>query len=283
MIVGAYTDELIRRRGLCGEVATIVVGPEHIKFTVHEMLLVTQSVFFRKALRGPFQESEARTVQLPEVDRLQFEHFVFWLYNSSNTPDDSLLKRFGSSIGTPSIEDLVDLYNFADFLDCEALKTDITSAVEDLNIPAERLPDSSTVHYVWENSNDAARFRSVVVKRFVEFADETTFRQAGLSTDYPPSFWCLVADNHRGVMSKVNDEVLTLMGALEKIVGIVEGQHNSMSGPICQCSSCVDHHDTALEMKDRVEAQGKMEAATKKWKQATTKIRQELGADSPEP
>ncbi|KAH8730248.1 hypothetical protein GQ44DRAFT_823579 [Phaeosphaeriaceae sp. PMI808] len=60
--------------------ATVLVGPDAIKFVIHESLLVYYSTFFCKALTGEFKEAKEKSVKLEDEDPRTFEIFVHWLY-----------------------------------------------------------------------------------------------------------------------------------------------------------------------------------------------------------
>jgi hypothetical protein len=64
------------------EVARIEVGPDREPFTIHVELLCFRSPFFRKALKGPFQEAQTRVMPMPDDDVDAFSRFELWLYNN---------------------------------------------------------------------------------------------------------------------------------------------------------------------------------------------------------
>ena len=66
---------------------TVKVGPtdklgteEHGDFYLYENHLVYHSLFFRKALEGPWKESQDKVVELPEEEPYLFRMFIQWLY-----------------------------------------------------------------------------------------------------------------------------------------------------------------------------------------------------------
>jgi hypothetical protein len=63
------------------EVARIEVGPDREPFTIHVELLCFRSPFFRKALKGSFQEAQTRVMPMPDDDVDAFSRFELWLYS----------------------------------------------------------------------------------------------------------------------------------------------------------------------------------------------------------
>ena len=81
------------------------VGPDRVKYYIHEALLVEHSEYFQKALNGPWMEAKEKAVCLDDVDcnTCEFEHsfaaalglicvpvdvFVDWLYYGRLPPED---------------------------------------------------------------------------------------------------------------------------------------------------------------------------------------------------
>ncbi|KZM25010.1 hypothetical protein ST47_g3850 [Ascochyta rabiei] len=80
------------RKGYCGIVEVLVGQDEkQQKFHVHEQLLTTGSLFFRKAMSGNWSEAKDRIVRLPEDDPLLFHIYVDLLYTNQIAviPDSS--------------------------------------------------------------------------------------------------------------------------------------------------------------------------------------------------
>lgn len=68
-------------------------GENSKTYTIYSNALTTRSLFFRKALSGPWKESEERLVHLPEDDFRTFELYLHYIYNNefaciSNSPDN---------------------------------------------------------------------------------------------------------------------------------------------------------------------------------------------------
>jgi hypothetical protein len=100
--------------------ATVLVGPNHARFVVHEALLVHHSEFFRAALTGNFKEAEEKVVKMADTEPYIFECFVHWLYyqrfpDASKGDDEELVKIWGSADEAHTlITNLVKIYVMGD-------------------------------------------------------------------------------------------------------------------------------------------------------------------------
>jgi hypothetical protein len=100
--------------------ATVLVGPNHARFVVHEALLVHHSEFFRAALTGNFKEAEEKVVKMADTEPYIFECFVHWLYyqrfpDASKGDDEELVKIWGSADEAHTlITNLVKMYVMGD-------------------------------------------------------------------------------------------------------------------------------------------------------------------------
>jgi len=126
--------------------ATILVGPEHKNFMVHQTLLCDRSKYFAKALTGSFEESKTGTVKLEDVSPVLFKIVVSWFYcgkivytaseDGSNIDQD--FAGFGDGDENKMNEDdistwpkqvLVELYVLADRLDIKRLRDNTIDAL----------------------------------------------------------------------------------------------------------------------------------------------------------
>ena len=79
-----------------GRAADIVVGEDRQVYSIHENLLCKASLFFKKALSGPWQESVKRVIDMPDDEPKIFAIYVHWHYSGTiavasdgSTPDES--------------------------------------------------------------------------------------------------------------------------------------------------------------------------------------------------
>lgn len=177
--------------------ATILVGPEKEKFVVHRALLCSKSVYFNKALFGPFKESETGIVKLKDTSSVLFRIFVTWIYedkvrytaandsssiekdfehdNDEFEDDDSDSEVDACGDGEQGLDEdapftwpchiLVKLHVFADRFDIRALRASM------IDILYERL-DKKNVNlarkvccYVWSHTSEHSSLRKIVVHR----------------------------------------------------------------------------------------------------------------------
>ncbi|EGC47922.1 predicted protein [Histoplasma capsulatum var. duboisii H88] len=71
-------------------------------FNVHEGLLKSQSLFFRRMLRNNFAETNARLVRLPEDDVKTFAVFLQWLYTGKS--HDREISASNLDVSQPEVE-----------------------------------------------------------------------------------------------------------------------------------------------------------------------------------
>lgn len=170
--------------------ATILVGPEKEKFVVHRALLCSKSVYFNKALFGPFKESETGIVKLEDVSSVLFRIFVTWIYedkvrytaakysysvekdleydSDEYEDDDSEDEEQGLDEDAPftwPCQILVKLQVFADRFDIRALRASTIDILhERLDKKNITLP-SKVCCYVWSHTSEHSSLRKFVVHR----------------------------------------------------------------------------------------------------------------------
>jgi hypothetical protein len=133
------------------------VGPEEVRFVVHETLLVHYSKFFRAALTGNFIEAQEKTVRMGEVDPDLFELFGHWLYyqrfpDTVFGDDDGILnlwtkrvsRKSGKDTGT---ENCIYLHMFGDKYQIEKLRLDTINKLIFItaNEAGEMYPNAKTI------------------------------------------------------------------------------------------------------------------------------------------
>ncbi|PNS21414.1 hypothetical protein CAC42_1193 [Sphaceloma murrayae] len=155
------------------DMATVLVGPNQVRFVLHTDLLVATSPFFAAALQGHFTESSSQTVTLPEEKPDIFEWFVQWLYTGSlmvagptNCAPPELepsigarrgqepTKRFHvheshqdgdlrNSQGSPKYFLLIDLYGLSDRILTTSLSNHIIDTIARLSETTNSVPTPS--------------------------------------------------------------------------------------------------------------------------------------------
>ncbi|MCJ1246072.1 hypothetical protein MMC30_003276 [Trapelia coarctata] len=125
------------RSTLYNNIVFVIVGPEKVKFGVHEGLLVRKSSFFRAALMGQFKEAVEGTVVLESDDPRVFEVFTSWLYTRK------LCYTYQDILTHCNSHRLTELYVFGDRYDIPMLRNDaIDALVENWKVRSD-MPFSS--------------------------------------------------------------------------------------------------------------------------------------------
>ncbi|KAF1974612.1 hypothetical protein BU23DRAFT_96408 [Bimuria novae-zelandiae CBS 107.79] len=63
-----------------GNMITVDVGEEHVKYSVYAELISYYSNYFKATLHGPWKEAEDRVIELPDIEPRVFDIFIDWLY-----------------------------------------------------------------------------------------------------------------------------------------------------------------------------------------------------------
>ncbi|KAL9058638.1 MAG: hypothetical protein Q9162_001645 [Coniocarpon cinnabarinum] len=204
------TGLTVSYQALCGPAATVFVGfqaDNMKKFSVHEGLLCQYSDVFMAAFRGEghFAEKRTKTFHLHETSPITFSHYVQWLYSHLGTPKWYWL-RDGDNFSPASASQLLDLHLLGDFLG-DAKLIGVISEALDLNAPGSnphdmsreqvvwKVPTPEEVHNVYENSDGDARFRAVLVRRYLQIDSNPQVIEN--PSEYPPQFWYDVSQGWR--------------------------------------------------------------------------------------
>ncbi|KAF2625324.1 hypothetical protein BU25DRAFT_473880 [Macroventuria anomochaeta] len=174
--------------------ATVLVGSQHVKFTVHQDLLAFHSPFFRAALIGNFQEAQNKSVTLEEEDPQTFEFFVHWLYykrlpNEADAPVE-LLSIWAGEDDRGGLEtgNLIRVYIFSEKYDIAALKT---CALDDLynhmTNPCVGLASSSQIGYAIDNLPSNSPMCRYLVDEHCHFATAGVWEDLA-ALNYPSIF-----------------------------------------------------------------------------------------------
>lgn len=113
---------LTLRRTLYNNIIFILVGPEKVKFGVHQGVLVQRSPFFQAALTGKFKEAMEGRIILHDGDPDVFAVFVSWLYTTK-------LENMVDETSSCTKVRLIKLYLFADRYDVPILRNDVIDAL----------------------------------------------------------------------------------------------------------------------------------------------------------
>jgi hypothetical protein len=146
--------------------ATVLVGPKHARFVVHEELLVHHSESFRAALIGNFKEAKDKVVKLEEEDVDIFEIYVHWMYHGrfpASSEGDALgLVALFANRGDEDVQTreqgsniaLVQLYIFADKYIAKSFQRTVLDAFYDCVKDDVYLPSTFAIRLAFEHLNN---------------------------------------------------------------------------------------------------------------------------------
>ncbi|RLM00041.1 hypothetical protein CFD26_108239 [Aspergillus turcosus] len=163
---------------LRGRTVDVVVGAQQEVFSVHETLIRASSSFFDKAMAGDWKESQQRTIHLPDDDSEIFAVYVHWLYCGT-------LPVFSDEPGAPARAEylaLVKAYVLGDkMLDFRFQNTAIDGIVEKSQSVAKDgncwYPNGELIKYAFENTNESAPIRELLVDMYVNWAHAKWIRK----------------------------------------------------------------------------------------------------------
>lgn len=166
----------------------VVVGEEKEKFSVHAKLLCSSSMFFDKALSGPWKEASERAVTLPDDKPRAFAIYVHWLYFRTLP-----MIRRGETTPSDRYRDLIEIYSLGDKL----LDPDFQNAILDATIEegnAQYLngkascPDEQVIEYAYSNTVPSSPIRDLLVEIFICNAGREVLREKERTDMLPRSF-----------------------------------------------------------------------------------------------
>jgi len=121
----------------------IYVGAEKQQYSIHKKLICSVSPFFDRAFNGPFVEATPSSIHLDEDSPEIFSSFFEYLYT------DHFINR-------GNVQQLIDLYIFADKCQVEKLKNVTMDKIQDtLRHHKEAIPIDAMLH-IFENTFDSS-------------------------------------------------------------------------------------------------------------------------------
>lgn len=127
-------------------------GPSQ-PFRVHQDFLCYYSPYFEAVFKGKFAESKSGALDLEDVSPKVFEIFVNWLYTQTVFLPGSKL---------PQIQDLMNLWIFADRLLIPRLQNHTLEAIDRVRLKSKTFP-SSVFHHVYEYTDKGSPLRRYIV------------------------------------------------------------------------------------------------------------------------
>ncbi|OCT53056.1 hypothetical protein CLCR_10694 [Cladophialophora carrionii] len=134
------------------DIITVVVGPEARKFHVHECLLISKSLFFKKCLQSGMKEQKERTVVLPEDDWKTFNILADLFYAKSVS-------------SATSFQALMSAYMLADKLLMPRFQNKLMDIIGARLSPmhGQRKVKVEEVSWVWKNTTENSKLRRFMV------------------------------------------------------------------------------------------------------------------------
>jgi hypothetical protein len=142
--------------------ASIPVGTEEQKFTMHNALICALSRFFKAACSRHCGSSESRAIRLPEISIDDFQLYADWVYLST--------------IGVEGGDDDADevncrVYILGDMLDDYRLRNAAMERLVD-GITSTAQPSLDTVWDIYERTPKGSPLRNLLVDRTIGMEDQ---------------------------------------------------------------------------------------------------------------
>lgn len=151
-------------------IVLLLVGPCATPLYVHESLLKKSSTFFSAALSPvyAFAESHTKTINLPEDRSEDVAYFLQWLYSSRSLRHPKLdeLQILNDKKQKPTFSLLLRLWTFADKYNIRHLQNDICDKLISVAERENACPNPGDTWTLYEEMNDGARIRDVVLDLF---------------------------------------------------------------------------------------------------------------------
>jgi hypothetical protein len=154
----------IARKGPEG-IITLLISPEHVPYYVHKDFLIHHSGYFKKALVGPWKESEERVVILDDVEIAPFNILVHFLYTSQipSSTDEwvkiSQAKKWKIEVVELKLLVLADRFHMSELL--QLVNNDLVGS------RMKHAPYYELVIYAWENLPEGSPILRLLVDTHV--------------------------------------------------------------------------------------------------------------------
>ena len=142
-----------------GSTTTLLVGPQATPFTIHTVLLTSQSPYFRAALTGPFLESSTNQISYPDITVESFTYLTTYLYTSSITP-------LPFKDGKPAFYTLLHLYILGDRLCIEGLRNTVVDVISDVADATNAVLTPSDTRILYDMVPASSPLRKLVLDLF---------------------------------------------------------------------------------------------------------------------
>ena len=142
-------------------VVTLYVGPDNVKFYVHENILFDASPVFKAAFSTDFKEASERSMKLPDDDADSVERMIQWLYAKNL----ELTHPISVETSAECYMQLAKLNTLAEKYDIYLLHNDIVDELYDLTETPKNIkpPQMAPIKHVYENTTGDSAFRKLMV------------------------------------------------------------------------------------------------------------------------
>ncbi|OQE22667.1 hypothetical protein PENFLA_c012G04784 [Penicillium flavigenum] len=154
-----------------GPTVTITVGATKSPFHIHKSLICTSSLFFQKAMSGPWKESKEQTLELPEDNPQAFALYSHWLYFGKFPVIDE------GNNHSKEYYDLVNAYVLGGkLLDVKFQNSAIDAIVEKSSAPDPHdgkryYPFGALISHAYNSTTESATIRKLFVDMHVDAAE----------------------------------------------------------------------------------------------------------------
>ncbi|EON61235.1 hypothetical protein W97_00448 [Coniosporium apollinis CBS 100218] len=138
------------------DVFEVHVGPEPVRFVLHETLACRVCPFFERAIQRGFAEATSRMITLADDEPETFSEVVSWIYRDELFPDIALPEY-------PKNIQLCKLWVLADKLCMPVLQNRIVEVIACKAKAQNRATSTETLDYIWSHTPRGARLRTVFV------------------------------------------------------------------------------------------------------------------------
>lgn len=180
-------------------------------FSAHAPVLLSSSLFFKKALSGKWEESNTDSVKLPEVEPDIFTIYLHWLYFGT-LPVLHNASGSGSDRGNEDLE-IAKAYVLGDRL----IDTKFQNAVIDAIIEKNSsnllnrnnwCPSGKVIEYIYNNTHESAKIRKLFIDLYMQRCQGSWLQDSPHRTKLPQPFLLELVTRLIDRPSRLSDEVI---------------------------------------------------------------------------
>lgn len=185
------------------DMIVVLVGRAEERFTIHKEIICARSKFSRAACTERWLEGQQKTVRLPEISQVAFQHYVDWIYTNDLALQD-ITQGF-----LPSVM----LYLLGSYLDDMKFRNksmELLVAVDDKLV--ETHPSCMSRQLIWENTAPNSLLRKWLIENTARRSSRCLTKNY---TEVPIELWQqvvvklkqMVEQGTKGVPQKASDDL----------------------------------------------------------------------------